>query len=333
VRLLPTRRQKPHEFIAMTDIIENNKHELFDRVVAILEQARSNVVRAVNTNMVLAYWLIGREIVEKIQGGENRADYGKQVIDKLSKRLNKRYGKGFSITNLKYFRTFYQVYSERFPEIGHPMGDQFKDTQKGHPMGDLLSKTGLIEEKQNINFPELPDNAHEPKEIYNYKPLKIQHPMGAEFTLDFSPQLSWSHYRALMRVKKDEARFFYEKEAIECGWGKRTLERHIQSQYYERLLKSQQPEAMQKSAGLEIQKHNPSAEILKNPYVLEFLGLPDSSTLHESELESAIISNLLITQTSNFFVNRVVSLDRHPIAMFVVMIGIYLTPLFIYFQL
>jgi predicted nuclease of restriction endonuclease-like (RecB) superfamily len=276
----------------MTDIIENDKHELFDRVVAILEQARSNVVRAVNSNMVIAYWLIGREIVEEIQGGENRADYGKQIIEELSKRLNKKYGKGFSITTLKYFRTFYQVYSERFAEIGRPMGDQFKDASKGRPLGDLLSKTGLIEEKQNINFPKLPDNMHEPKEIYNDKPLTIQYPMGTISLPGFSPQLSWSHYRALMRVKKDEARLFYEKEAIECCWDKRTLERHIQSQYYERLLKSQQPETMQKSARLEIQKHNPSEEILKNPYVLEFLGLPDSSTLHESELESAIITNL-----------------------------------------
>ena len=121
---------------------------------------------------------------------------------------------------------------------------------------------------------------------------EIQHPMGAESPSGFSPQLSWSHYRALMRGKKEEARLFYEQEAIECTWDKRTLERHIQSQYYERLLKSQQPEAMRDSARKELQKLHPSADILKNPYVLEFLGLPDSSILHENELESAIITNL-----------------------------------------
>ena len=61
---------------------------LFDRVVSILEQARSNAVRAVNNNMVIAYWLIGREIVQEIRGGDERAEYGKQVIELLSKGVS-----------------------------------------------------------------------------------------------------------------------------------------------------------------------------------------------------------------------------------------------------
>jgi hypothetical protein len=242
-------------------ISENNKDKLFDRVVSILEQARSNVVRSVNSNMVIAYWLIGCEIVEEIQEGEGRAEYGKQVLKELSEKLNKCYGSGFSIPNLQNFRKFYQKFSDRF-SIQYPVDTELLKTENNV----LENSSVFIKEKQ--------------------------YPMGTISLSGFSPQLSWSHYRALMRVKKDKARLFYEKEAIECCWDKRTLERHIQSQYYERLLKSQQPEAMQKSARLEIQKHNPSAEILKNPYILEFLGLPDSSTLHESELESAIITNL-----------------------------------------
>ena len=90
---------------------------LFDRMVSILEQARGNVVRAVNNNMVIAYWLIGREIVQEIQGGEGRAEYGKQAIEQLSEQLKGKYGRGFSVTNLRYFRTFYTVYSDREPEI------------------------------------------------------------------------------------------------------------------------------------------------------------------------------------------------------------------------
>jgi hypothetical protein len=91
--------------------------DLFDRVVSILEQARANVVRAVNNSMVIAYWLIGREIVQEIQGGEGRAEYGKQVIEQLSVQLKGKYGRGFSVTNLRYFRTFYTIYSDRVPEI------------------------------------------------------------------------------------------------------------------------------------------------------------------------------------------------------------------------
>ncbi|WP_199193297.1 DUF1016 N-terminal domain-containing protein [Blastopirellula marina] len=79
---------------------------LFQRVAAILDQARGNVARSVNTNMVLAYWLIGREIVQELQGGEQRAEYGKQVLEDLSARLTERYQRGFSVTNLRYFRLF-----------------------------------------------------------------------------------------------------------------------------------------------------------------------------------------------------------------------------------
>lgn len=79
---------------------------LFDRVVTILERARTDSVRAVNNNMVIAYWLIGREIVLEIQGGKERAEYGKQLIEQLSQQLTQKYGRGFSTTNLRYFRTF-----------------------------------------------------------------------------------------------------------------------------------------------------------------------------------------------------------------------------------
>ncbi len=168
--------------------------DLFVRIASILEQARSNVVRSVNSNMVLAYWLVGREIVQEFQGGEYRAEYGKRVLAELSHKLNNKFGGGFSVTILKYLRAFYLVYSERLPEIGRPTGDQssIDDSERGSVL------TG------------------------------------------FSPQLLWSHYRALMRVVKNDARLFYECEAIACCWDKKVLERHIHSQYYERLPRNQQ---------------------------------------------------------------------------------------------
>ena len=98
--------------------------DLMARVSGILDQARANVVRAVNSNMVIAYWLIGREIVHALQGGEERAEYGAQVLSELSRALTGRYGRGFSVTNLKYFRLFYQAYSERQPQIRHEPRDE-----------------------------------------------------------------------------------------------------------------------------------------------------------------------------------------------------------------
>ena len=159
---------------------------LFDRVAAILEQARGNVVRAVNTNMVLAYWLIGREIVHDVQGGEERAGYGKQVIENLSVRLTERYGKGFSSPVLWSFRQFYLTYSDR-ENILFPAGRELADAEKLFPTGRELTSRAK------------------------------SYPPGIESPQEFSPQLSWSHYRALMRVEDPAAREFYEREAAECG--------------------------------------------------------------------------------------------------------------------
>ncbi len=82
----------------------DNQVELFDRVASILEEARSNVVRTVNSHMVIAYWLIGREIVQEQQGGKKRAGYGDVLLEGLSEKLKKRYGRGYSVANLKNFR-------------------------------------------------------------------------------------------------------------------------------------------------------------------------------------------------------------------------------------
>ena len=210
---------------------------LFDKVVDILEQARGNVVKSVNTNMVVAYWYIGREIVQEIQIGKDRAEYGKQVLEDLSRNLNEYYGTGFSVANLRAFRLFFQSYPDR------------------------------------IN--------------------SIQYPTGTEFKSGFNPRLSWSHYRALMRIKNEKARSFYEKETVECGWTKVQLERQIQTSYFERILDNHGQEGLlpanhERLAGENL---NP-IHVLKSPMVLEFLDLPDDSNLHESKLEQAIINNL-----------------------------------------
>lgn len=84
--------------------------DLLERVVAIIEESRARVVRTVNSTMVLSYWHIGREIVEFVQRGSTRAEYGEQVIAGLSEQLRTRVGRGYSTTNLRYFRTFYLAY-------------------------------------------------------------------------------------------------------------------------------------------------------------------------------------------------------------------------------
>ena len=114
-------KNSPTDLTAQTLISPPQTGDVFERVAAILEQARGNVVRAVNSNMIVAYWLIGREIVQEIQGGDERAEYGKQVLEDLSRRLNKRYRRGFSVPNLQNFRKFYLAYPDRIA-IQYPVG-------------------------------------------------------------------------------------------------------------------------------------------------------------------------------------------------------------------
>ncbi|MDQ7780845.1 MAG: PDDEXK nuclease domain-containing protein [Planctomycetota bacterium] len=255
-------------------VTAKKQEALFGRVVSILEQARGNVVRAVNTNMVLAYWLIGREIVQELQGGKERAKYGEKVVEDLSARLTGRYGKGFSVTNLWYFKQFYQAFQSRF-KILHPLGGESSESAIPHPAGGEFSLA-------SISYPMGTKS----------DAVQIVHPVGAQSPQGFSPQLSWSHYRALMRVDNLKARDFYEREAVAGAWDKRTLERQIQSFYYERILKSRKPEKMlAEGRSLPVPAASPADE-LKHPYVLEFLGLPDVAEFHESDLERAIISHL-----------------------------------------
>ncbi len=109
---------------ALVPAVPKEPADLFDRIVAILEEARRRVVHAVNSEMVTSYWHIGREIVQELQGGDLRAKYGQNLLAGLSERLTHRYGEGFSVTNLRYMRQFYQVYSDRSPQIHHPAGDE-----------------------------------------------------------------------------------------------------------------------------------------------------------------------------------------------------------------
>ncbi len=249
---------------------------LFDRVAAILEQARANVVRAVNHNMVIAYWAIGREIVIDLQRGESRADYGQQVFNELSERLTVKYGAGWSKTNLWSFRLFYLLYADRVPSIPHTLCVESSE------------QTDLIDLSRNSKHWPIKDSDH-------------SRAAGPDLTF----HLSWSHYRTLIRVENDEARIYYEHAAIAEGWSVRVLQRQISSQYFERLARSRnkrkkadgnfpivvEPDAVP-VATTEHEPIRALIDTIKDPYVLEFLGIPDPTALHESDLETAIIGHL-----------------------------------------
>jgi predicted nuclease of restriction endonuclease-like (RecB) superfamily len=206
----------------MSDLPANEFEGIYQNIRDILLKARHQAMQAVNAEMVRAYWEIGRVIVEQEQQGKARADYGARMIESLSARLTQEFGRGFTLTNLKYMRQFYTL----FP-IGHALRGE----------------------------------------------------------------LSWTHYRLLLKVEKPEARQFYEEETVRQRWSTRELERQIGTLYYERVLLSRDKMAMLQQETPEAERFQ-IADIIKDPFVLEFTGLPERGLVQESTLEDALISHL-----------------------------------------
>lgn len=203
-------------------MLEVQEKIIFQEIKEILQEAKNKVYKVANNAMVEAYWNIGRVIVEK-QGGKDKAEYGTALLKNLSKEMTKEFGKGFTLTNLKYMRQFY------------------------------------------LNFPK-------------------SHAL--------SDQLSWTHYRLLMRVENENARNFYLEESIKENWSTRQLERQITTLFYERILSSKNKNKVaQEIYKLEPQRKQPE-DIIKDPCVLEFLGLPENMDFLEKNLEQALIDHL-----------------------------------------
>ena len=225
---------------------------------SIVSKARSKAFAAVNYSLVERNWRIGQRIVEQEQNGASRAEYGKHVIEVASAALTEEFGKGFSYTNIANYKRFYLTFSDL--QILQTLSEEFKK-QKHQTLSD---ESSLL-------------------------PQKGQTP-PAQFELRLLP---WSHYERLIRVEDKKAREWYAKEAFNEGWSYRTLNRNINTLYYERLLmsKKKQPvvnEMQDKTKAYQQDK----LEYIKSPVVLEFLGLPEDTSLAESKLETAIINNL-----------------------------------------
>lgn len=230
---------KSKQLATPIDVRERKRLDtLFSRISFIVDNARRRISRSVDSEMVEAYWKIGREIIEEEQQGQSRAGYGERIIGNLSERMIGRYGKGFAQANLKYMRRFYSAYPKLLGgQIGHAVRGQFG-----------------LENKLN-------------------------------------PNLAWTHYRVLTKVESPKIRAFYEIEAVKNGWSSRELERQIDSLLFERLARSRDKKGVMRLAlkGQEVRKPE---DAIKDPIILEFLGLPESHKLVESKVEEALTDNL-----------------------------------------
>jgi predicted nuclease of restriction endonuclease-like (RecB) superfamily len=245
--------------------------ELLAAIRHIWESARLQAARSVNSALVQANWLIGRQIVEAEQKGKSRAAYSSRLLKTLSENLEKDYGSGFSVSALQYMRAFY---------LGYPA------------LLGIQHAAGVESEKQHaVRVESAPEADWQPGRLH--------------------AGLSWTHYRTLLKVGRREARDFYEIEAIHNGWSARQLERQINTFLFDRLLKSRDKAGVRALANEGLMPARP-LDAIKDPYVLEFLDLPESHRLVESRVEEALISRLqdfLLELGSGFaFIGRQVRL-------------------------
>ena len=233
-----------------------NVNDFYDSVAQIIEQARKFVGRTADLTMCVTYFEVGRMIVEREQEGKERAAYGKGLLKGLSAYLNDRIGKGFSESTLRNARKFYQIYE---PSIQQAMLTE----SAGERQTPSLFKIKIFNpEKQQAMLAEL----------YPFK-------------------LSWTHYLILMRIDREEERRFYEIETLNQHWTYRQLQRQYGSSLYERLALSRDKDEVLRLS-TEGQAMEKSRDMLKNPLVLEFLGMDEKAEYSENDLETAIINKL-----------------------------------------
>jgi len=235
--------------------------ELLHEIRDLIQSARRAVVHSVDLIQVLTNFEIGRRIVEHEQGGEERAEYGKALLKELSAALTAEFGRGFSKRNLEYMRRFYLAYQDR--RIAQMPSAQLPSMEKSQmPSGKLT-------------------NVEQSPQIWLTASAKFNSPFN----------LSWSQYVFLISIDNPDERSFYEIEAAQGGWTLPELKRQFNSGLYERLALSRDKEGVKRLAA-EGQLVARPEDLLKEPYVLEFLGLDERAKYSESDLESAIIDKL-----------------------------------------
>ncbi len=251
-------------------------------VRSLIQSARRGVASVIDTFQVMTNFEIGRRIVMHEQKGEKRAVYGAELLEGLSAQLTEEFGRGFSVTNLKLMRQFFMENQNR---IGQKASDQLvedeifqKPAEKW--MGNKIQQQASVK-LGSTAIPQTPSGELAPIQI-------VQKPSAQSFR-PFT--LSWSHYVELLSVKDPDERSFYEIEATNSGWSLPELRRQKASCLYHRLALSRDKAGVKRLAeqGQIITKPE---DVLKNPLVLEFLGLDEKSGYSESDLESAIITHL-----------------------------------------
>lgn len=246
------------------DNINADDAQFISDIKAIVYTAKQKAYQAADLFQVAANWLVGKRIVEQEQHGRERAEYGKRIIELASEALTAEYGKGYSLTQIKNFKKFYLMF-------------RGLDIQQAVLAESMRIRQTLSDQSSVLILP------------------KGQTPSD-QFEIRYNiPNLSWSHYERLLRVKDDNERDWYMREAAGENWSVRTLDRNIGSQYYHRLLQtseSKRGEVIDEMQRLTADYQKDRHKFLRNPVVAEFLGFSQDAAYSETNLESAIIDHL-----------------------------------------
>ena len=250
---------------------------MLTELAGLLESARQASARAVNVVITTTYWQIGRRIVEWEQGGAERARYGDRLLSTLSADLTRRFGRGFSKRNLEQMRLFYLYWP--IAQTASAQSDSAAQLQIGSPSTPTIRRktSGKSVTARKCQTPSDELTAADVASV-SRTPVPVF-------------PLPWSHYVRLLSVKNAQGCRFYETEALRGGWSVKQLDRQISSQFYERTLLSRHKAAMlTKGQKPRPEDNTTPQEQIKDPFVLEFLGLKDEYS--ETDLEEALIRHL-----------------------------------------
>ena len=237
----------------------NTYNQLIASINKLVQQGRQQAAIAVNYHIVFTYWEIGMYIVEYEQYGEIKSEYGTKLIDILSIDLSNKFGKGFSRSNLFNFRKFYLLFEKIQTLSGQLIISKY--SEKIQTLSGQFKKSGTLSQ-QLTQISETPFH-----------------------------QLNWSHYCELLKINDKLERSFYEKQCGNEKWSVRELKRQINSALFQRLALSKDKEGI-----LDLAKKgqvlNSANDLIKDPYIFEFLNLPEQSLYSESDLEKALLDKL-----------------------------------------
>lgn len=220
------------------------------------DAAQSSAVKAINRMQTMRNWLIGYYIVEFEQHGNDRAEYGTQLLKKLEERVDR---KGLTTTLFKWARKFYRLYPQMMENLPIPI------------CATVMHQLQPIENKEDTIGASMTHQFVTPGKTI------ISH-------------LSFTHLREIMTLDDPLARYFYEQECIKCTWSVRELRRQISTNLYIRAGISTNPEKLLSLPS--VQGHDSAELQIRQPFTFEFLGLKAQDIVDEHDMENALISHL-----------------------------------------